>query len=200
MKWINVKIDGYDTQYIISENGIVINLNSGNAKYGTLIGEIKIGEDSASAKITEKQAREICRMISEGYRIYEIVNKLGVSRHIVRHIKEGNTWTHISCEYDFTNFNNGILKPSDIDVIIDLIQKNKTYKEINELTGFGTNTIYRIKKNYCGTRPKNTLKSKHRIDAMILKMYFEGTSIDNISELTGYTSSYILDVINHFES
>lgn len=94
MKWINVKIDGYDTQYIISENGIVINLNTG---------------------------REIKKTLVDGYMRSKFI------------------------------------------------------------TGFGTNTIYRIKKNYCGTRPKNTLKSKHRIDAMILKMYFEGTSIDNIS-------------------
>lgn len=139
-------------------------------------------------------------MLSEGYRVCEIKNKLNLSRDIVRHIKDGNTWTHISSEYDFSKYNNGILTINDIEVIINLINQNKTYKEIHDITGFGTNTIYLIKKNYCGTRSKTMLKAKRRIDAMILKLYNDNVSIDEIRDLTGHTSDYILDVINHFEA
>ena len=174
--------------------------SSGNSKHAVNDGIIAKGEDAKSAKITEETAREICIMLSEGYRVCEIVNKLNVSRNIVRHIKDGNTWTHISSDYDINNYNNGLLTINDINTILDLINKNKTYKEIHDITGFGTNTIYRIKKNYSINRNKMTSKSKNRIDAIILKLYNDDVTIDQIEELTGFNSTYILDTISHFYS
>lgn len=53
----------------------------------------------AKAEIDEVKARDICIMIHEGYRNKEIVDKLGVTQDIVKHIRKGDTWTEISKDY-----------------------------------------------------------------------------------------------------
>jgi hypothetical protein len=102
--------------------------SSGNSLYSVITGTCTRGEEAKSAKINEDTAKKICIMLSEGYRICEIQNTLKVSRNIIRHIKDGNTWKHISKDYDIGNYKNIKLSINDINVVLSLFENSKTYK------------------------------------------------------------------------
>ena len=53
--------------------------------------------------IDKKTAKKICKMLESGkYRIYEISEKLGVSKSSISKIKNGTNWTSVSKDYDFS--------------------------------------------------------------------------------------------------
>lgn len=58
-------------------------------------------EDSPRSSLTNEQVHEVCRMICDKYRNSDISKKTGVPRHTVGNIRNGNTWTRISSQYDF---------------------------------------------------------------------------------------------------
>lgn len=64
-------------------------------------------ERLGASKFTEKQVREICKLLSTTKLTYhEIADKLKYCTHMdVNHIKNGYTWKDISQEYDFSNRN-----------------------------------------------------------------------------------------------
>ena len=47
-------------------------------------------------------AHKICQLIQDKTRNCDIVRKLGVSLHTVKHIRRGNTWKEVSCNYTMT--------------------------------------------------------------------------------------------------
>ena len=59
----------------------------------------RLGVDNNMASISEDTARTICKMIEDGYRNKEIYSLLQISPHIVKQIRAGRTWTHISKDY-----------------------------------------------------------------------------------------------------
>ncbi|WJV20676.1 GIY-YIG nuclease family protein [Rossellomorea marisflavi] len=58
------------------------------------------GESHSQAKVTEEQVKTICEMIIEGKTIKEISCKLKIDKHIVNHIRYGNSWGHIVKNYE----------------------------------------------------------------------------------------------------
>ena len=60
-----------------------------------------IGEKSHFASITEDEAHTICKMIEEGMKLKEISRILNVGYDCVKKINSGNTWKHISSQYNF---------------------------------------------------------------------------------------------------
>lgn len=174
---------------------------SDNTKYAVLNGDSPSGENSPNSKISTETAEKICKMLSDGFRICEICTELNVSRSIVRHIKDGHTWKHVSNKYDTTNYTKMRVSKSDIDVILDLFSKGKEYKEISDITGISISTLYKIKKDNNILNSKMNKSYKKRIDAMIIKLYRnDDMSESEISDLTGMTKKYISDIITHFES
>lgn len=159
----------------------------------------QIGETSTSSKITEETARKICKMLSDGYRICEIASTLGVSRNIIRHIKDKTTWKRISDEYDFSNLYSKNLNINDIKLILSLLETH-TISEISKITGFGTTTISRIKSIYSNPREKNNnFKNSKRTESIILKLYNDGVSLDQIEEFSGIRKTSILDILLHHD-
>ena len=60
------------------------------------------GEDHYATNLTEAIVHNICRMLEEGRRIFQILYELDeyhITRAQVKHIKSGKTWKHISCQY-----------------------------------------------------------------------------------------------------
>lgn len=55
----------------------------------------RVGEMSYSAKISEATAREIIKLIHDGWRTCYIVQKLNVTRDIVSHIRLNRSWRHL---------------------------------------------------------------------------------------------------------
>ena len=60
-----------------------------------------VGENHGMAKITDNDVREICKLFVEGYQNKKISEMLGVEVGTVAPIRTGDTWKHISKEYEF---------------------------------------------------------------------------------------------------
>ena len=58
------------------------------------------GENAANASITEKQAREICKLIKQGKGNKEIADIVGCKWYNVRNIRNGSAWKYISDQFD----------------------------------------------------------------------------------------------------
>lgn len=72
------------------------------------IGLYPLAENQQNAILTNNQVREICKLISEGYMVSEIVKSLKpsipvISKHLVNDIKGKRNYTSISKDYDFSN-------------------------------------------------------------------------------------------------
>jgi len=59
----------------------------------------KRGELNGRADMTDATANRVCKMIEEGYRNKEISETLNISRSVVKQVRSGKTWKHISCNY-----------------------------------------------------------------------------------------------------
>lgn len=76
-----------------------------NHAYKTGLMTGRKGEKHHMSTITEKQAIEICELLaSNAFSMNEISSKMGVSYSIVKKIKNKQRWTHISKDYNFTNY------------------------------------------------------------------------------------------------
>ena len=62
------------------------------------------GENHPESKYREDQIKNACYYLSEGLLNYdEITSITGVSKSTLKDIRCGKSWTHISCDYDFSN-------------------------------------------------------------------------------------------------
>lgn len=59
--------------------------------------DLKKGEDSIAAKLTESQVIEIKRRIKEGERLIDISIDYPVSKSAIAEIKAGRSWGHVKC-------------------------------------------------------------------------------------------------------
>lgn len=67
-----------------------------NAEHASKNNLLKVGEEHPFAKITEKEALEVKRLLSLGYSVREINNKMkNTTKSIVEKIRSGCSWKHI---------------------------------------------------------------------------------------------------------
>ena len=149
-------------------------------------------EDCPQSTITNETAKEICQMLQDGYRICEIVSDLGVSRNVVRHIKEGKSWRKISENYDFSNMFSNRLTQSDYDNILKYSKEGKTVKEISEIMHIGTTTVSTAKRKLGISRPK---RSKAISESLIIVLHNDGVSIKDISDIIGLRKSEVKHIL-----
>lgn len=57
------------------------------------------GEDVHCAKVTNAQVHEICKLMEQGLRNIEIIEKLGVPKTLLKNIRNNNSWKSISSQY-----------------------------------------------------------------------------------------------------
>lgn len=73
--------------------------------YSTGLAKGKVGETHHAATITDDIAEEICKLLEKNENTYkEIAEMTGSTYTIVKKIKNGLRWTHISSKYDFSNY------------------------------------------------------------------------------------------------
>ena len=95
-------IDSRDVQDLLDE---VVGAENWQTKFeehkGNLFASIgiKSGEDCYQTKLTENNVHEICKMLSECYRIKDIADRFDVSNDIIRKIKAGDAWFDIRVLY-----------------------------------------------------------------------------------------------------
>lgn len=58
------------------------------------------GEDVATSKFTNDQVHEICKLMEEGLRNIEIIEKLGVPKTLLKNIRNGSSWESIKSQYN----------------------------------------------------------------------------------------------------
>jgi len=109
------------------------------------------GENVSTSKITDEQAHEVCRMMQEGYRNKEIVNKLKISNDTVKNIRGRRCWNHISDSYDFTQSKQGLSEES-VRWVCNKIVEGFTNREIVSLAtneGITKSIVSKIKCKIC---------------------------------------------------
>lgn len=72
-----------------------------NKIHGVRTGLYKVGEDHGRAVYKDEDIHKVCRLLSKGYKPKEIAGMTNVSLEMINHIKNGDNWLHISCNYDF---------------------------------------------------------------------------------------------------
>ena len=78
----------------------------------------------------------VCRMIQDGRRNIDIINKLNVDKALLENIEGKKAWVHISKDYVFVKrprFRK--LSDTTVEWVCEMVLKGKTPKEINELSG-----------------------------------------------------------------
>lgn len=114
----------------------------------------RFGEDVVTSKFTEKQVIKVCKNLSKNKKsLKEIANCTGVDYEMVRAIKDRRAWKHVSCKYDFSNYNNGKSKKQikekekSINKICKMIESNNyTLKEIADMNGISVSMVCKIVK------------------------------------------------------
>ena len=154
------------------------------------------GEGNVNAKINESKARKICQMISDGYRVSEITRVLGVSRHIVRHIKDRKCWTYISKDYSFDNSYQYFIDEKLRKTVLQMSKNGLSVKDISKKLGIGTATVYNIRKRMPAG---NMCNDSTLTESAIVRMKSLGIDIDSIAELTGFRKRRIKDILNFYK-
>lgn len=72
-----------------------------NKLHGLRTGLYRVGEDHGRAVNKDEDIHEVCRLLSAGYKPKEIAGMTNVGLEMIKHIKNGDNWLHISCNYDF---------------------------------------------------------------------------------------------------
>lgn len=57
--------------------------------------------NKASAKYSENQVREVCKLMQDGLKNVDIVKSTGMPANIVSHIRTGECWSDVSKDYSF---------------------------------------------------------------------------------------------------
>ena len=80
-----------------------------NIQHALSNGLFNLGSTRGNSKLNESQVRRICELISDGKGPKEIEKLMNIPNcnieKIVQNIKNGYSWKHISCEYDFGQLN-----------------------------------------------------------------------------------------------
>jgi hypothetical protein len=97
------------------------------------------GENAHLAKISEKEAIEICECIMKKMNNGEISKKLGIGKKTIQHIRSGECWKHITSRYKFPKLGNSIpntIPLSTIHGICKMLELKK-YKDPEIAALFG---------------------------------------------------------------
>ena len=107
------------------------------------------GEKAHLAKITEKEAIQICEYIMQKKNNKEISELMNVSEKTIQHIRGKECWKHIVCNYNFPKLGNS--KPNTIPVatiheVCKLLEKKEyTDTEIAKMLGLNRRTVCDIR-------------------------------------------------------
>lgn len=153
-----VKTDNYiwNLEWVTSQENTIHAYNTG------LI-QVRCGEQIGDSKFNTSQIKHVCKLLQTTYKSYEeIANITGVTSTMVRNIKNGRSWKHISKDYDFTRYDvykelNHQIKVEQIKEVCKLLEENNlTMLDISIRTKVSFNMVYLI---YKGQRWKEISKN-----------------------------------------
>lgn len=56
-------------------------------------------------RYSKKDIHKVCKLLEEGLSVKHVSDKTGVSKRVIRSIKRGKAWKHISCHYQIRRLN-----------------------------------------------------------------------------------------------
>lgn len=125
------------------------------------------GEENGASKCKEKQAHKICKLLEANKSINEIYEITGVSKNIIWNILHHISWTHVSNNYDFSNYLFGKKqkeieeRDNKIHEICRLLEENKlTLPDICHIT----NTSYNYVQDILYKKVHTNISSLYDID------------------------------------
>ena len=128
----------YVTDHI---NSNTLHNNADNLQWLTNRENIRKGNvNRGRVHFTDEQVHTICQMLIDGYKYSEILDKIGVednkhSRVIITHIKRGESYSHISSQYNLSEKapvrGMSFITKDQVRRICDLLQMNKSAVDIS---------------------------------------------------------------------
>lgn len=91
------------------------------------------GEDTWNGS-EESLVRSICSLLEQGMRICDISKTLDCSYPLVKHIFRGNSWTHVSKEYNFKLEKRQYISTETVEWICERLEEGLKIKEILNLS------------------------------------------------------------------
>lgn len=93
------------------------------------------GENQVNHKYTTEQIEMVCKLLESGDSNTEVAKKLAIPRHIVEHVKNGASWSHISSKYKIPKTLLSMRKEKYTSSVKSMILQNKSNKEIIDELG-----------------------------------------------------------------
>lgn len=139
-----------DHKDCIKTHNVKSNLQWKTPKENTIIAYEKglldgyVGENSHLAKMTNETAIKCCKLLAKGEKTGDIAKKLNVSKKSVQHIKNRETWTHLSKDFVFPKLIKSkpfTINEKDIHKICKMISEKK-YSDSEIARKFGVTREY----------------------------------------------------------
>jgi len=172
------------------------------------------GEDNPAAKLTEEDVKNISMIFTMNeLTISEIATLFKVDYETIRDIYCGNTWRHITCDYDFSNYTKlgcEIYTDEQIHHVCRFLEENKLLvSEISKETGVDEFNIRHIIRkdswlrisnnynisNYDKIRPvtKNTEEQIHHVCKLLEE---NKLTLHEISDITSVKYKVVNAILN----
>lgn len=135
-------------------------------KKGTHVGAGK-GELNRFANHTDNQVHEVCKLLEQNELTVDEISKIThVSKDAIHKIVSGKTWTHISCDYNISNYTIGRPYSDDIkNSMVEMYLEGIPFRKICERLNLPiTNKIrclyYQVKKK-CKDKSSTTIEHEN---------------------------------------
>lgn len=104
-----------------------------NTYHGILYGNIKIkGEESPVSILTEEEVRNICKKLENGESIIKLSRLLNINKNTIFSIRSGQTWLHVSKDYNIPDKNKYLTEP-EVFEICKLLEEGYDDKQILDI-------------------------------------------------------------------
>lgn len=117
------------------------------------------GENCHTHRLTESDVHEICKLLERGLSYNEIINMLDISIYMIKDIKLGKTWKHISSQYNINipHYTRHIITDELVHSICKELQDTDlTLNQIAQKYNVSRSTVTNIK---CGKLHTNISKN-----------------------------------------
>jgi len=102
-------------------------------------------ENHYAAVLTNTEVRKICEMLENGVSNTDIANHFDIDKSIVAHIKAGDTWKEISCDYSFRRIKKPRKNIEDVHMLCKYLSEGLDHNSIKlKLPMFSTKDISRV--------------------------------------------------------
>lgn len=106
-----------------------------------------LGEDSHFCVYGEQVAKDVCKLIAEGYRNKDILNLYPeMDVKLPSDIRTGKSWKHLSCNYNFTHNRRIRLSKETVKWVCSKLEEGLTALQIVKMSNNSAITVHTVSK------------------------------------------------------